>query len=136
VSDFANYTQAMLNSYRRNATDSLVASCCPNKCADSQYDYRVVVSEDTSQAMQSHFDLSDNLTKSRMFTGRVVLYWRTGNVEVIEDQYSYGFTQFVGELGGTWGLFLGVSIISVLELIEHLFKAVLALRNHKCTRMV
>jgi hypothetical protein len=39
-------------------------------------------------------------------------------VKVIEEQLGYDLNQFISELGGTWGLLLGVSVITLLELIE------------------
>ena len=122
ISDYTKYTSAMLTTYRRNVSFPLVSFCCSTKFADIQYDCRIVVSEDTSQAMSDQFDLSDNMTKPRAFYGRVFVYWKTANVEIMEDEYSCSFMQYLGELGGTWGLVLGMSIISVLELTERLFK--------------
>jgi hypothetical protein len=37
------------------------------------------------------------------------------HVKVIEQQKAYDFHQFLGELGGSWGLFLGLSLVNLLD---------------------
>ena len=48
-------------------------------------------------------------------------------VQVIKDQYSYDMQSFIGEVGGTLGLMLGYSFMSLIDFIEH----VLALLKQK-----
>jgi hypothetical protein len=40
------------------------------------------------------------------------------HVKIIEEQLGYDLNQLISELGGTWGLLLGVSFITLLELVE------------------
>lgn len=40
------------------------------------------------------------------------------NVEKIIDSYAYDFQSFIGEVGGTLGLFLGLSFLSIVEFVE------------------
>jgi hypothetical protein len=40
------------------------------------------------------------------------------HVQYIEDSHSYDFQSFIGEVGGTLGLFLGLSFLSIVNCIE------------------
>ena len=44
------------------------------------------------------------------------------DVEVIEDNYAYQFQSFLGEFGGTIGMFLGFSFFSIFDLLEFLIQ--------------
>ena len=44
------------------------------------------------------------------------------NVLSIVDSYSYDIQSFVGEVGGTLGLFLGLSIFSFVEFAEYILR--------------
>jgi hypothetical protein len=39
-------------------------------------------------------------------------------MDKFEEVWSYDFMSFIGELGGTLGMLLGVSVLSIFELIE------------------
>ncbi|CAG0915056.1 unnamed protein product [Notodromas monacha] len=42
-------------------------------------------------------------------------------VKVVEEHLAYEMAQFLGELGGIWGLFLGASVVNVLALLYAFF---------------
>ena len=44
------------------------------------------------------------------------------NILTIVDSYSYDIQSFVGEVGGTLGLFLGLSVFSFVEFAEYLLR--------------
>ena len=46
-----------------------------------------------------------------------------GTLKVIEQAYAYDSHQLIGELGGTWGLFLGLSLLDILRMFERLLLA-------------
>ena len=46
------------------------------------------------------------------------------NVLTIVDSYSYDIQSFVGEVGGTLGLFLGLSIFSFVEFTEYVLRKI------------
>ena len=48
-------------------------------------------------------------------------------VQSIKDSYSYDLQSFVGEVGGTMGLLLGLSFLSVFDLFDLLLKKILKL---------
>ena len=47
---------------------------------------------------------------------------KDSNILTIVDNYSYDFQSFIGEVGGTLGLFLGFSMFSFVEFIEYLLR--------------
>ena len=51
------------------------------------------------------------------------------NIMYIEDFISYDFQSLIGEVGGTLGLFLGLSFLSIIECIEFSTKKFISL-NH------
>jgi hypothetical protein len=46
----------------------------------------------------------------------------TDSVQVTSQFYLYNVGSLIGELGGSWGLFLGASFITLLDLTERLIK--------------
>ena len=44
------------------------------------------------------------------------------NILTIIDDYSYDLQSFIGEVGGTLGLFLGLSMFSFIECIEYVLR--------------
>jgi hypothetical protein len=46
-------------------------------------------------------------------------------VKVIKQEFAYGSNEFLSELGGSWGLFLGMSLVTVFLFIEEAFLAML-----------
>ena len=46
------------------------------------------------------------------------------DVQSIVDHYSYGLQNFVGEAGGALGLFLGISMLSVVDFIGYILRKI------------
>ena len=46
------------------------------------------------------------------------------NILTIIDDYSYDLQSFIGEVGGTLGLFLGLSMFSFIEFIEYVLRKI------------
>ena len=53
------------------------------------------------------------------------------NVLTIVDHYSYDIQSFVGEVGGTLGLFLGLSIFSFVEFTEYVLRKIYSERPQR-----
>ena len=53
------------------------------------------------------------------------------NVLTIVDSYSYDIQSFVGEVGGTLGLFLGLSIFSFVEFTEYILRKIYSERPER-----
>ena len=54
----------------------------------------------------------------------LVIRLENPNVLTIVDSYSYDIQSFVGEVGGTLGLFLGLSVFSFVEFAEYLLRKI------------
>ena len=48
----------------------------------------------------------------------------TQYIQLVQDQYSYDMQSFIGEVGGTLGLMLGYSFMSLIDFIENTLKVV------------
>ncbi len=69
-------------------------------------------------------------------------YWKVGtgasririslvdiNVQYVVDQISYNAQSFIGEVGGTLGLLLGLSFLSAIDLLEFLTRKVVVITS-------
>ena len=52
------------------------------------------------------------------------------NILTIVDSYSYDLQSFVGEIGGTLGLFLGLSMFSIVDCIEYVVRKLFSINLH------
>ena len=52
----------------------------------------------------------------------LIIKLKNPNILTIVDEYSYDLQSFIGEVGGTLGLFLGLSMFSFIELIEYVLR--------------
>jgi hypothetical protein len=48
----------------------------------------------------------------------VVINTLKSKMKVYEQQLAFGWNQLVGEIGGTWGLYLGLSFVSIFYFID------------------
>ena len=62
-----------------------------------------------------------NSRLSSVEIGAFQIFFPSLDVTLHREREDYSTTQFVSELGGAAGLFLGVSLISVIKIIDHLF---------------
>ena len=53
------------------------------------------------------------------------------SVLTIADSYSYDLQSFIGEVGGTLGLFLGLSIFSFVEFAEYIIRKIYSERPER-----
>ena len=55
-------------------------------------------------------------------TANLLIKLKNPNILTIVDEYSYDLQSFIGEVGGTLGLFLGLSMFSCIEFIEYVLR--------------
>ena len=67
------------------------------------------------------FKFFGNSRFSSVEIGAFQIFFPSLDVTLHREREDYSTTQFVSELGGAAGLFLGVSLISVIKIIDHLF---------------
>ena len=68
--------------------------------------------------------LSSEADKNKYTSTGLRIKLRNPNVLNIVDSYSYDIQSFIGEVGGTLGLFLGLSMFSIVEFIEYILRKV------------
>jgi hypothetical protein len=104
---------------------------CPRPCVRLQYEGKDVTNaEDAAASVTTNFTNVWTDFRRRETVLRFVV--KSPYVKVVEQQYAFGLHQLIGELGGTWGLFLGLSILSVLNVIEEL--SLVILRRYRLKR--
>ena len=54
---------------------------------------------------------------------KLTIRYSSPYIQVIKDSWSYDMQSFIGEVGGTLGLLLGLSFASVFDLLEHLLNS-------------
>ena len=92
---------------------------CPVPCSYSYYDHHISY---TSYPTESYFeDLAEtyNTSVENIKDNYLSIHVFMENIQVINSvtQYTYGITNLLADFGGHSGLFLGISIISILEVI-------------------
>ncbi|CAG0890140.1 unnamed protein product [Darwinula stevensoni] len=85
----------------RNGKYKRLNCSCPMPC--SQVEYRVQIVPPLQHAN----------------TTWVFIYLPSRKIEILREKEAYDISQMVGEVGGCVGMFLGVSLISVYELLDH-----------------
>ena len=53
---------------------------------------------------------------------KVQVYFSTNSVTTIEEKPEYTWDQYLASLGGALSLYLGISLVSVFELLDFLIK--------------
>ena len=99
--DFIHFVNESLNMHESVQKD------CPKylPCKRSIYE---------DQMTQKSINEDSNTTMSRF-----ILRFSSPYIQVIQDSWSYDEQSFIGEVGGTLGLFLGFSFSSLFDLLEY-----------------
>lgn len=109
-----NLTRIVPDTYQRwNQSQAAFKRCqseCWNPC--STIDYQYVVSE---QVIQKAFAVT-NPTERLIAEFR--LMFASPVVKVTQQQPAYDVHQLIGELGGSWGLFLGLSLANIIDYLR------------------
>ncbi|KAL7636898.1 UNVERIFIED_CONTAM: hypothetical protein RMT77_012656 [Armadillidium vulgare] len=104
-------------------THRLLDCDCPIKCDEDEYD----VMTSSSHADINYFKIIQNIKKenagdydcswSTNSTVRFRVYLQNLKYELIKESPSYSFDTLISNLGGNLGLFVGMSIVSMVELV-------------------
>ena len=109
---------------------------CISTCQRTVYSTSVSYAEFPDDVVASQFQQLYNLmsaqTRSEFLTMNV--YFQSLAVTNIVTSYSYSFTAFLSDLGGQLGLFVGASVISMLEIGLLLFDLLKAAITRFCCK--
>jgi hypothetical protein len=78
----------------------------------------------TEQVRYDHTVLNAILANTGPSQLGIQIYFPSNEVETFTEQWSYDLTQLIGEMGGSIGLFLGLSFLSLFVGLEVAFRAV------------
>ncbi|XP_045182436.2 amiloride-sensitive sodium channel subunit alpha-like [Mercenaria mercenaria] len=102
---------------------------CPTPCQETKYEFTSSMSKWPSEKYADHLDTRISKSMSRFMDkngsadsehtlAKVVIYFRELVYEKIEQQKAYESQNLISDIGGQLGLWLGLSAITVGELIE------------------
>ena len=83
---------------------------CPNEPKCKRSDYKLHEADGQISQLENKSSL--------------IIQVESREVQQIVDNYSYSFSSFVGETGGALGLFLGISMLSIVEFIEYILRKI------------
>ena len=87
---------------------------CPSACEAVFYDNSVSYSSFPAEYVKKDFENTLDVDLGKNLVG-LSIYFRTLSVKNETTTYSYGFVALLSDIGGQLGLFLGISVISILE---------------------
>lgn len=124
-------------------------SCtCPNQCSESTFKTTVSSNmwpsdkhkvdlyknlKELNNSAKKIIDDSDNTKVTRNFL-KVTVFYKEFNFESIIESEKYSFIQFISDIGGVLGLYLGCSLLTVLEFIELILDLMIILCAKACSR--
>ncbi len=97
---------------------------CLRSCTRMQYEWTDMSGRSTSGDPDAR-NLTDIWEEAMPRSFYITLDTSKPTFKVIEQQFAYDSHQLLGELGGTWGLFLGLSLLDILRLFERIILALL-----------
>ena len=120
--DYKNLAKFRIMRSGANEINAEAKQQCPNFC--TRLVYKVEVKEDRQPSGQLHSSsLTDSATSDMLYFEDLWWSWdivlMSSTVTTISQFFSYDQNQFIAELGGTWGLFLGLSLTSIFEIVEY-----------------
>uniref|UniRef100_A0A2K6ECA2 Acid sensing ion channel subunit 3 n=1 Tax=Macaca nemestrina TaxID=9545 RepID=A0A2K6ECA2_MACNE len=98
-------------------------SCaCPNPCASTRYAKELSMVRIPSRAAARF--LARKLNRSEAYIAENVLaldiFFEALNYETVEQKKAYEMSELLGDIGGQMGLFIGASLLTILEILDYL----------------
>ena len=122
--DFQNLTEYFLLARftdQQTVMERTAKQQCPDYCTKIWFKVELKTSSTESNS-QSTMNASELLSSESLITSWAIVLV-TSTVTTMTQFFSYDINQFIAELGGSWGLFLGASLITIFELLEKTVQA-------------
>ncbi|KAK6173619.1 hypothetical protein SNE40_017036 [Patella caerulea] len=104
---------------------------CPGRCTKEQYPFAISVAG-FSNFMQSYLVDPAEILPSKSYIREngidLRIYYESSTVTVSEQKAQVTLETVLGNIGGNMGLFIGASILSLIELFEFLVALIVSLR--------
>ncbi|KAL0618479.1 Acid-sensing ion channel 3 [Plecturocebus cupreus] len=98
------------------------ACACPNPCASTRYAKELSMVRMPSRSAARF--LSQKLNRSEAYIAENVLalevFFEALNYETVEQKKAYEMSELLGDIGGQMGLFIGASLLTILEILDYL----------------
>ncbi|XP_036212049.1 acid-sensing ion channel 3 isoform X1 [Myotis myotis] len=98
-------------------------SCvCPNPCAITRYAKELSMVRMPSRAAARYLARKYNRSEAYIAENVLVLdiFFEALNYETVEQKKAYEVSELLGDIGGQMGLFIGASLLTILEILDYL----------------
>ncbi|XP_055277518.1 acid-sensing ion channel 3 [Moschus berezovskii] len=107
------------------ALDALLrkdACRCPNPCASTRYAKELSMVRMPSRAAARYLARKHNRSEAYIAENVLVLdiFFEALNYETVEQKKAYEMSELLGDIGGQMGLFIGASLLTILEILDYL----------------
>ncbi|XP_052701236.1 degenerin unc-8-like [Crassostrea angulata] len=128
ICDFTNETISTCTSESVEQWDTCDEKC-PSNCQENQYETTVTASAWPSKAYESYLNSRMKLTSNEFMDGgpntdkdenlvKLEIYFAEMTYKSIESQKAYESQNLISDIGGQLGLWLGLSAITIGEIVE------------------
>ncbi|XP_073666193.1 acid-sensing ion channel 3 isoform X1 [Tursiops truncatus] len=98
------------------------ACTCPNPCASTRYAKELSMVRMPSRAAARYLARKHNRSEAYIAENVLMLdiFFEALNYETVEQKKAYEMSELLGDIGGQMGLFIGASLLTVLEILDYL----------------
>ncbi|XP_065739780.1 acid-sensing ion channel 3 isoform X1 [Phocoena phocoena] len=98
------------------------ACTCPNPCASTRYAKELSMVRMPSRAATRYLARKHNRSEAYIAENVLMLdiFFEALNYETVEQKKAYEVSELLGDIGGQMGLFIGASLLTVLEILDYL----------------
>ncbi|XP_074049466.1 acid-sensing ion channel 3 [Macrotis lagotis] len=100
------------------------ACSCPSPCKSTRYQKELSMVRIPSRASASYLAQKYNRSEQYITENILVLdiFFEALNYETVEQKQAYDVADLLGDIGGQMGLFIGASLLTILEILDYLFE--------------
>ncbi|XP_072633100.1 acid-sensing ion channel 3 isoform X4 [Canis lupus baileyi] len=109
------------------------ACTCPNPCASTRYAKELSMVRIPSRAAARYLARKHNRSEAYISENVLVLdiFFEALNYETVEQKKAYEVSELLGDIGGQMGLFIGASLLTILEILDYLCELQEGLGSHR-----